>query len=199
MCGEKIYADGVLIKARNFEKVSFDLTPKVDKFIYLVDTTIDDVSLKTEKNKIAEIILHHLLKETLLPKYVHTLQLQELIMILRLYLLFLAGLPEVISFASHQEKKLIQRREVQLFTIKEDGHGQDSRGNNELSRRNLFNSAMKSALTIGTVLGPAFQAANAGLVQFPCDYDLMNTYHFMRAGESLLESQNLLSTNPLFL
>ena len=120
-------------------------------------------------------------------------------MMLRLYLLFLAGIPEVISFASHQEKKLMQRREVQLFTIKEDGQGQDSRGNNELSRRNLFNSAMKSALTIGTVLGPAFQAANAGLVQFPCDYDLMNTYHFMRAGESLLESQNLLSTNPLFL
>ena len=118
-------------------------------------------------------------------------------MILRLCLLFLAALPEVISFASHQEKKLIQRREVRLFTIK-DGHGQASR-DNELSRRNLFNSAMKSAITIGTVLGPALQAANAGLVQFPCDYNLMNTYHFMRAGESLLESQNLLSTNPLFL
>lgn len=119
-------------------------------------------------------------------------------MILRLYLVFLVALPEVISFASHQEKKLMQRREVQLFTIK-DGHRQDSKGNNELSRRNVLDSAMKSVLTFGAVLGPAFQAANAGLVQFPCDYDLMNTYHFMRAGESLLESQNLLSTNPLFL
>ena len=92
----------------------------------------------------------------------------------------------------------MQRREVQLFTIR-DGQGQDSRGNNEMSRRNVLDSAMKSALTIGAVLSPTFQAANAGLVQFPCDYDLMNTYHFMRAGESLLESQNLLSTNPLFL
>lgn len=41
--------------------------------------------------------------------------------------------------------------------------------------------------------------SNAGLVQFPCNYNLMNTYHFMRAGESLLESQDILSTNPLFL
>ena len=44
--------------------------------------------------------------------------------------------------------------------------------------------------------------ANAmGLVQFPCTEpgDLANTYHMMRAGESLLEAEDVLSTNPLFL
>jgi len=37
-----------------------------------------------------------------------------------------------------------------------------------------------------------------GLVQFPCKSPLGNTYHFMRAGETLLEAENILSTNPLF-
>lgn len=43
--------------------------------------------------------------------------------------------------------------------------------------------------------------ANAmGLVQFPCDPgELMNTYHLMRAGQSGLEAEGILSTNPLFL
>jgi broad specificity phosphatase PhoE len=43
--------------------------------------------------------------------------------------------------------------------------------------------------------------ANAmGLVQFPCPPgELSNTYHLMRAGESILESDGILSTNPLFL
>eukprot|EP00984_Skeletonema_dohrnii_P004593 scaffold1624_cov114-Skeletonema_dohrnii-CCMP3373.AAC.1 len=43
--------------------------------------------------------------------------------------------------------------------------------------------------------------ANAmGLVHFPCKEGvLMNKYHLMRAGQSGLESQNILSTNPLFM
>ena len=41
--------------------------------------------------------------------------------------------------------------------------------------------------------------ASAGLVFFPCTDRLLNTYHIMRAGESLLETQDILSTNPLFL
>ncbi|KAL7530975.1 hypothetical protein ACHAWF_003582 [Thalassiosira exigua] len=44
-------------------------------------------------------------------------------------------------------------------------------------------------------------AANAmGLVQFPCPPGaLTNTYHLMRAGESGLEAEGVLSTNSLFL
>jgi broad specificity phosphatase PhoE len=45
-------------------------------------------------------------------------------------------------------------------------------------------------------LPPAAQAR--GLVQFPCA-ELGNTYHFIRTGESLMEEENIWSTNPLFL
>jgi len=64
-----------------------------------------------------------------------------------------------------------------------------------MSRRSLFISTTMAA---GTLCNNP-QPSNAGLVQFPCNYKLMNTYHIMRAGESLLESEDILSTNPLFL
>lgn len=41
--------------------------------------------------------------------------------------------------------------------------------------------------------------ARGGLVQFPCLQPLGNTYYFLRVGESLLEAQDIWSTNPLFL
>ena len=63
------------------------------------------------------------------------------------------------------------------------------------SRRSLLYKS--SLLGLSTIFQPI--PAQAGLVQFPCNYDLMNTYHLMRAGESLLESQDIISTNPLFL
>ena len=67
----------------------------------------------------------------------------------------------------------------------------------KLSRRSLINAA----INVGTVtmILTKTQPSNAGLVQFPCTYDLMNQYHIMRAGESQLESQDIISTNPLFL
>ena len=44
------------------------------------------------------------------------------------------------------------------------------------------------------------QANAMGLVQFPCSEGVLkNKYHLMRAGQSGLEEQNILSTNPLFL
>jgi broad specificity phosphatase PhoE len=47
---------------------------------------------------------------------------------------------------------------------------------------------------------PAVPAAGArGLVQFPLRRPLLNTYHLLRAGSSLLEEQDVYSTNPLFL
>lgn len=46
---------------------------------------------------------------------------------------------------------------------------------------------------------PPANAAMMGLVQFPCKNGLMNTYHFMRAGSSGLEEEDLWGTNPLFL
>jgi broad specificity phosphatase PhoE len=38
-----------------------------------------------------------------------------------------------------------------------------------------------------------------GLMQFPCKGDLSNTYYFMRAGQNLMEANDVWSTNPLFL
>ncbi len=69
--------------------------------------------------------------------------------------------------------------------------------NNEVtSRRSVL--IKSSSLLVSSIFFKS-EPAHAGLVQFPCNYNLMNTYHFMRAGESLLESQDILATNPLFL
>lgn len=64
----------------------------------------------------------------------------------------------------------------------------------DVSRRRWLLSAWSSLLVLGSRPPPA----HAGLVQFPCD-SLNNRYHFLRAGESLLEADNIYSTNPLFL
>ena len=42
-------------------------------------------------------------------------------------------------------------------------------------------------------------AVARGLVRFPCRTSLSNVYHFLRSGSSLLEVENVWSTNPLFL
>lgn len=97
-----------------------------------------------------------------------------------------------------------------LSSESQEGNGHD--GN--ISRRSLLHSAtMSFAGTVSSGPLSAFlrsvgfdpnnnnNAAYAmGLVQFPCKPgDLMNTYHMMRAGESSLEADGILSTNPLFL
>lgn len=79
---------------------------------------------------------------------------------------------------------------------KDDNAHSFNSNNGVTSRRSLFNKS--SSLLVSSIFFKS-EPAHAGLVQFPCNYDLMNTYHFMRAGESLLESQDILATNPLFL
>ena len=69
----------------------------------------------------------------------------------------------------------------------------------QLSRRGMMETAFKSASILALTLTGIPKPSFAGLVQFPCDYVLMNKYHFMRAGESLLESENVLSTNPMYM
>eukprot|EP00545_Synedropsis_sp_CCMP1620_P000558 CAMPEP_0119003744 /NCGR_PEP_ID=MMETSP1176-20130426/742_1 /TAXON_ID=265551 /ORGANISM="Synedropsis recta cf, Strain CCMP1620" /LENGTH=525 /DNA_ID=CAMNT_0006955369 /DNA_START=122 /DNA_END=1699 /DNA_ORIENTATION=- len=64
-------------------------------------------------------------------------------------------------------------------------------------RRHLFEMMLAGVATVAVV--PPVAPAHAKLIQFPCAEGLGNTYHFMRAGESLLEADNLLGTNPLFL
>jgi hypothetical protein len=89
-----------------------------------------------------------------------------------------------------------------LMAIKDSSIGENSDNNNNVptgssTRRHLFEMIMAGA---ATSMLPSASPANAQLVQFPCNKNgLMNTYHFMRAGESLLEADNKLGTNPLFL
>ena len=65
-----------------------------------------------------------------------------------------------------------------------------------LSRRDLFRGAPAALASL--LLHPG--EASANLMQFPCqDGTLRNTYNIMRAGESLLEADNILETNPMFL
>ncbi|KAL7526045.1 hypothetical protein ACHAXR_001286, partial [Thalassiosira sp. AJA248-18] len=90
-------------------------------------------------------------------------------------------------------------------------------GHHDVSRRSLLHSAglslagvvssgpmsafLRSVNADPNGAGGGVNAANAmGLVHFPCHPgELLNTYHMMRAGESLLEAEDILSTNPLFL
>mmetsp|Transcript_2147 Transcript_2147/g.3180 ORF Transcript_2147/g.3180 Transcript_2147/m.3180 type:complete len:593 (-) Transcript_2147:174-1952(-) len=66
--------------------------------------------------------------------------------------------------------------------------------NYDLSRRDF---GVIASVLLGSSL-PSSVAYASGLLQFPLTRPLSNTYHFMRAGESLMEANNILSTNPLF-
>jgi broad specificity phosphatase PhoE len=54
------------------------------------------------------------------------------------------------------------------------------------------------ALALAGSIQPGAAQAR-GLVQFPLSKPLSNTYHFMRVGTTLLEEDDIWSTNPLFL
>jgi broad specificity phosphatase PhoE len=68
-----------------------------------------------------------------------------------------------------------------------------------IPRKTFFQQILTSgSFVVSSSLTP--QAVEArGLVQFPCEAPLFNTYHLMCAGESLLEEGDILTTNPLFL
>lgn len=65
----------------------------------------------------------------------------------------------------------------------------------------LFRVLLAEPDTVNNQPIGSVNAANAmGLVQFPCGPGVLsNTYHMMRAGESGLEAEGILSSNPLFL
>jgi broad specificity phosphatase PhoE len=71
------------------------------------------------------------------------------------------------------------------------------------SRRSFLKAAtLGIAISVTAVLGPPLPepALARGLVEFPCNKKpLLNKYYFMRAGTTLLEEQDIWSTNPLFL
>lgn len=77
-------------------------------------------------------------------------------------------------------------------------------GEHELTQRRSFLKTIgllplqMATFPLSKNLTPTVQAR--GLVRFPCkDYQFLNNYHFLRAGESLLEEEGIWVTNPLFL
>ena len=95
-----------------------------------------------------------------------------------------------------------QRRNVRPYLFaKNDGSDEESavvEKENNLSscasRRDVLSSSM---MAISYSMLP-LESAEAALAKFPCE-TYQNTYHIMRAGESLLEEEGMYSTNPLFL
>ena len=77
----------------------------------------------------------------------------------------------------------------------EDNRSKTDNASNSLSRTEFI----QSLGVISTSLGINPSPASAGLIQFPCNKPLANTYHLMRAGQSLLEAEDIWATNPLFL
>ncbi|KAI2502351.1 Histidine phosphatase [Fragilaria crotonensis] len=67
---------------------------------------------------------------------------------------------------------------------------------NELTRRQIL--SIPNSIVGISLLGLSRPVNARGLVQFPCNEPLGNTYHFMCAGQSLLDQQDIWSTNPLF-
>ena len=66
----------------------------------------------------------------------------------------------------------------------------------ESIHRRRFISQLSLAVSSLTYPLPA---NSRGLVQFPCTTPLLNTYHLMRSGNSLIEENDIIETNPLFL
>jgi broad specificity phosphatase PhoE len=79
-----------------------------------------------------------------------------------------------------------------------DTHG-DHHADNQQRRRiiGVAISLLNSLYVLGGGSAPSAQAR--GLVQFPLKEPLLNTYHLLRAGTSLLDERDIYSTNPLFL
>jgi len=81
----------------------------------------------------------------------------------------------------------------------DDGNKIDSASCN---RRNFFQRVVTTSTTMTLLLTSSSSSLPAharGLVSFPCTGPLLNIYHIMRAGTSLLEEEDIWSTNPLFL
>jgi len=107
------------------------------------------------------------------------------------------------SFEQHIQRKVILKAPPKCNALAAKNHGDKDETKpsfNIFDRRSMIKTATSALLLASSFTykkEPSY--ALSGLVHFPCTHKFMNTYHFMRAGQSLLESQDIISTNPLFL
>lgn len=96
-----------------------------------------------------------------------------------------------LSWTSKQQRLSSNRRRLQASRR----HDDDDDGTvDDPSRRQAFLAAAVPTLSLLSTPLPAL----AALLQFPCP-NLKNRYHFMRAGLSELEAEDLYASNALFL
>lgn len=91
---------------------------------------------------------------------------------------------------------LPKQAQSRLFSHRTDNGSNEKAATDDFNRRSFLKSTVQTLAAIGTQTDIA---SARGLARFPCKEPLLNTYHFMRAGKSLLEEENVWSTNPLFL
>ena len=117
-------------------------------------------------------------------------------------------------FADDFQRRLTRENKVRIKGSSNDSfdggqHENDYNKNNEechganLQRRSFLRHPSRTStfLSLSIIASIDTEPAQArGLVRFPVkEGQLLNNYHFMRAGESLLEEEGVWSTNPLFL
>jgi hypothetical protein len=110
------------------------------------------------------------------------------------------------SFQRHGPSKTIfANLDNDLDNANDNSRNAQEKDVNMVDRRAFWNQLSGSMASLVVVAASTIVAASPdtaharGLVQFPCDAPLLNTYHMMRAGTTLLEEEDIYSTNPLFL
>lgn len=103
------------------------------------------------------------------------------------------------TFGSRAKGIILSSR--RYFSHQDNDYESSEEGSTYLDRRNFLSQLANVPVLTGaaSALSPS-GPANAGLMRFPCASPLVNRYHFMRAGTSLVEEEDgIWSTNPLFI
>jgi len=96
-------------------------------------------------------------------------------------------------------RRTIQNSRFAAIRQDEDYDGREYATTCENRRRFVFHTLGCLSGVWSSVFSHPLPAQARGLVSFPCVTPLLNVYHLMHAGTTLLEEQDIWTTNPLFL